>query len=173
MRLRQGHTQHLGGTSDPQCDNDRLGHSHLLVIHRAANCLCSTANVNDELGDALNVLNGQVGVNTAFEPVPGIGGKIESARAPGNRSRPPEGSFNINILCVIRHRRGITAHDTRERLDLVLVGNHTHLRIHCDGRTVQQLELLSRLAPADIESTVNLVKVKNMRRAPQLKHHIV
>ena len=74
---------------------------------------------------------------------------------------------------VVRHGRGVAPHDAGQRFDLHLIGNHADLVIHGDGVAIEQLELFARLAPAHIQTAVNLVQVENMGRATEFEHHVV
>ena len=146
---------------------------HHLVVHRAANCLGRAADVDHQLGDALDVLHRQARVHTAFKAVPSIGREIEAARTPRHCLGPPERSFDVDVFCVVGNGSGITAHDPGERLHLAVIGNHADFFIHRDGIAVEQLELLARLAPAHVKAAVDLVEVKNVRWTAQLEHHVV
>src|SRR5690606_7001599 len=138
-----------------------LGHGHLLVHHRAAGRLGRAADLDDELGDALDVLHGELRVHTALEAVARVGGEVVAARATGDRLGPPEGSLDVDVARVVGHGRGVAAHDASQRFDLLLVGDHADLLIHFDGIAVKQLELLARTAPADVQAAVDLVEVEN------------
>ena len=74
---------------------------------------------------------------------------------------------------VVRHGRGVAAHDAGQRLDLRIVGDHAHFAIDRDGVAIEQLERLAGLPPAHVQAAMNLVEVKNMRRPAQLKHHVI
>ncbi len=74
---------------------------------------------------------------------------------------------------VVRHGGGVAAHDAGERLDLGIVCNDADFFIDGDSVAVEQLERFASLAPADIETAMNLVEVKNVRWAAELEHHVI
>ena len=57
------------------------------------------------------------GVDAALEAVPGVGREVEAPRAPGHRLGPPERGLDVDVARVVRHRRGVAAHDAGQRLD--------------------------------------------------------
>ena len=74
---------------------------------------------------------------------------------------------------VVRHGCGVTTHDAGERFDLHVIGNHADLVIHRDRVAIEQFELLTRLAPAHVQTTMYLVQIKNVGWAAELEHHVV
>ena len=74
---------------------------------------------------------------------------------------------------VIRHGGGVATHDACQRFNLAVVGDHADFVVHGDGIAVQQLERFTRFAPAHLQTAVDLVEVKNMRRTAELEHHVV
>ena len=53
------------------------------------------------------------------------------------------------------------------------VRNDAHFVVDGDGGAVQELELLTRFAPAHLQTALNFVEVEDVRRTAQLKHHVV
>ena len=95
--------------------------------------------------------------------VPRVGREVEPPRASGDGFGPPERSLHVDILRFISDRRGIATHDACQRLDLLRVRDDTDLFIDRNGAAIEQFELFARSAPTHFETTVNLVKVKDMR----------
>ena len=150
-----------------------MRHVGLLVIHWTTSGLGCSANLDHQLGDALDVLHGPLGIDTALKAVARIGGEIEATRTACDRLRPPESSLHIYVASIVRNSRGVAAHDASQRLNLGRIGDHAHRAIHRHGVAIQELELLARLAPAHIQAAVDLVQIKNVRRPPQLEHDVV
>ena len=144
-----------------------------MVIHGTAGGVGRAADVDDQLGDALDVLHREARVHATLEAVTGIRRKVEAARAARHRLGPPKSGLDVDVPGVIRHSRGVTAHDACQRFDLAVIRDHTHLIVHGDGIAIEQLELLARLAPAHVQAPMDLVQIKNVRRAAQFEHHVV
>ncbi len=79
MRLRERHADDLGCACHTQGDGLRLGHIGLLVIDGAAGRVGRAADINDELRDAFDVLDGLGRVYAALKTMTCIGRKIEAA----------------------------------------------------------------------------------------------
>ncbi len=173
LGLGQRHTNNLGRARHAQCDRLRRGQVDGVVIDGAASRLGRAADVDHELRNALDVLHRQAGVHTALKAMARVGREVEAARTPRHGLGPPESGFDVNVARVIRHRRGVATHDAGQRFDLAVIGDHTHLVIDGDGVAIEQLELLTGLAPSHIQATVDFVQIKNMRWTAQLKHHVV
>ncbi len=141
-----------------------------LVVHRPG---LAAADVEDELGDALDVLHRQRRVDAALEAMPGVGVEVEAARAARHGFGPPERSFDVDVARGIRHRGGVAAHDAGQRFDRVLIGDHAHLVVELDRVAVQQLELFADAAPANAQAPMDLVQVEHVARPAELEHHIV
>ena len=73
LRLCQGHANDFDSARHAQCDGCSGGQINLCIVHRAAGCVWRAANVDDELGDALNVLHRLARVYAAFKTVTRIG----------------------------------------------------------------------------------------------------
>jgi hypothetical protein len=97
LRLRERHADHLGGTCHAQGDGCGLGHVDLLVVHGAACGVRRAADVDDQLGDALDVFDGLPGIDAALEAVARIGREVVAARAAGNGLGPPESGFDVDV----------------------------------------------------------------------------
>ena len=70
---QMGHANDFVGTGHAQCDGLANWHVQLLIIDRAnLRCRC-TANINDQLGDALNVFNRAFRVDTALKAMARVG----------------------------------------------------------------------------------------------------
>ena len=73
LRLRQRHANHFTGSGNTQrhwlCD----WHVGQHIIYRTARGSWHAANVDDQLGDALDVLHRVAGVNATLKPVTGVG----------------------------------------------------------------------------------------------------
>ena len=173
LLLRERHADDFDRTGHAQRDGCDRGHIQSLVVDGADLGVGRAANVQHQLGDALDVLHRQLRVNATLEAVTGIGREVVPAGTPGNGRGPPEGCFDVDVLRVIRHGSGVTAHDARERFDLAVVGDHAHLVVHGHGIAVEQLERFTCLAPTHLQAAVDLVEVKNVRRATELEHHVV
>ena len=173
LRLRDGHANHFCGTRNAQAHGSALGHTQLLVIHGAANRVWSAANIENELGDAFNVLHRLLRVHPALEAMAGFGGKTKPARAPRHSLRPPERGLNVDILRSIRYRRGLAAHDAGQGLHLRVVCNHAHLGVQRHRAAIEQIQRFAHTCPANVQPAVNLVQVKDMRGPAQLEHHVV
>ena len=145
----------------------------LLVIHRAAHGCWRAADVQNQLGDAFDVLHSELRVDAPLKSVPRIGGEVVTPRPTRHRLGPPKRGLHINVLRVIRHRGGVSTHDPRQRLYLRVIGNDADLLIQCHGVAVQQFELLARAGPTHLQGAMNFVQVKNMGWPPQLKHDVV
>ena len=171
--LRKGHTNDFFCTSDAQGHWLGCGHLHALVMNRSDGRVGCATNLQYQLGDALNVLYRQLGVNTALKTMARVGAEVEAARATCNGRRPPEGSFDIDVLRIVTHRRCIATHDASKRFDLMRVSDDAHFFIYRDGVAVQELELFSGFTPAHIQTTLNFVEVKDVRRTTQLEHHVI
>jgi hypothetical protein len=99
--LRQRHAHDFGGTRHAQGDRFCGRHGDLLVINGAAGGLWGTANIDDELGNALDMLHRQLGSTPRSKAVTGIGRKIKAARTPCNGFGPPKCGFHIHVVCTI------------------------------------------------------------------------
>ena len=161
---RPGHAQGHG-RDDRQVQN--------LVIDGADLGLGRAANVQHQLGDALDVLHRQLRVHAALKAVTGIGRKIETARTAGNRGGPPESGFDVDVLGVVGHGGSVATHDARQRFDLAVIGDHADLVVHGHGVAVEQFECFARLTPAHLQAAVDFVEVKNVRGSTELEHHVV
>ena len=173
LLLRQWHTNHLGGTGHTQSDRCALGQRRLHIADRATACVGRATNLQHQLGNALNVLHRVLRVHAALKTVPRICREIKAPRAAHNRLGPPEGGFDVDVVRVVAHRCGVATHDARQGLHGLLVSNHAHLLIQSDGVAIEQLERFARLGPAHLQTAVDFVQVKNVRRPPQLEHHVV
>src|SRR5262249_36009777 len=91
----------------------------------------------------------------------------------GNRLGPPEGGFDVDVLRVVGHGGGIATHDAGQRLQCLVVGDHTDFAVHGDSVAVEQLELFSRLSPAHVQRALNLGQVEDGARAAVFEHHVV
>ena len=108
LRLRDRHANHLRRARDAQSHWRTGGHVSDLVVHRAR---FAAADVQHQLGDALDMRHGERWINSALKAVPGVGGKVEAARAPGDRIGPPECSLDVDVFGVVRDRRSVATHD--------------------------------------------------------------
>src|SRR6185437_10755914 len=141
-----------------------------LVVVRAGR---AAADVEDQLGDAFDVLDGGRIVDATLEAVAGIGREAVSARAATNAVWPPERGFQINVGGVERDSGAVAAHDARETLDVLLVGDHPDAFIDLDGIAVQQLERFPFASPAHVHAAVDFVEIEHVRRTAQFEHHVV
>ena len=173
LLLRQRHTNHLDRTGHAQRDGLDGWNVQRLVVDGADLCLWRAANVEHQLGDALDVLHRQLRVHTTFESVTRIGREVVATRAARDGCGPPEGGFDVDILGVIGHGGSVAAHDACERFDLAVVSDHADLLVHSHGVAIEQLERFARLAPAHLQAAVDFVQIKNMRRTTKLEHHVV
>ena len=171
--MGQRHANDLGSACHAQSYRYGLGQVDLQVVNRTTGCVGRAADIQNELRDAFNVLHGVAKVDTSLKPVTGISGKVVASRAAGNGLGPPVSRFNVDVAGVVRHRGGVAAHDASQGLDLNVVGDHTHFFVNCDRVAIEQLQGLARLAPPNVKTAVDLVKIKNMTRTAQLKHHVV
>ena len=170
MRLRERHADHLGRAIDAQRDRLALRQRDDLVTHRPG---IAAADVDDELGDALDMLDRQSGVDAALEAVPGVGREVVAPRSSRHRFGPPERRLDVDVFRLVGDGRRIAAHDAGERLYRLIVGNHADLLVDLDGVAVEQLERFAAATPAHGQATVNLVEVEDVRRTPVLEHHVV
>ena len=77
LRLSHRHADHLGGTLDAQRHGLGLGQRSDLIINRTAGGFRRAADVDDELREAFDVLDGESRIHAALEAVAGIGRKVE------------------------------------------------------------------------------------------------
>ncbi|ABA47491.1 hypothetical protein BURPS1710b_1895 [Burkholderia pseudomallei 1710b] len=143
---------------------------HDLVVDGAR---LAAADVENQLRDALDVLDGRRVIDAALEAMRRVGREVVFARAAADAVRPPERGFEIDVRRVERDGRAVAAHDAREALDLSAVGNHPDRLVELDRVAVQELERLAALAPAHVDAAVDLVEIEYVRRAAQLEHHVV
>ena len=173
LRGAQRHADDLGSARHPQLHRARLRHGGLLVIDRTKGRVRGATNLGNQLADAFNVRHRESRVYTALKTVSGVGRKIEAARAPGHRRRPPKCGLDINLAGGIAHRRRVPAHDAGQRFDLLVVGNHADLGVQGNRVAVEQLELLAGAGPAHLQTTMDFFQIKDVRGAAQLEHHVV
>ncbi len=170
LRLGQRHADDLGGTGYAQ--RDRLAGRQLrgLVVHGAS---LTTADVDDQLRDALDVFDRLRRIDTTLEAVTRIRREVELARAAGDRLGPPESGLDVDVPRVVRHGRGVAAHDAGKRLHLLRIGDDAHRLVELDRVAVQELQRLALLGPAHGQAIVDLVEVEDVAGATELEHHIV
>ena len=89
-----------------------------MIVHLSDLALRCATNIQYQTGNAFYVLHGMFGVDATLKSVPCVGGEIETTRATRHSLGPPKGSFDVNMLRVIRDRSGITTHDACKRLHL-------------------------------------------------------
>ena len=136
LLYRNRHAQYFLRASYPHGYRLGLRHVNLLVIHRAAYGCWRPADVQNQLGDAFDVLHGELRVDAPLKSVPRIGGEVVTPRPTRHRLGPPKRGLNINVLRVIRHRGGVSPHDPGQRLYLRVIGNDADLLIQCHGVAV-------------------------------------
>ena len=119
------------------------------------------------------MLGGAGGIDATLETVTGVGREIEAPRPAGDRVRPPESGFDIDVSRGVRYRRRRAAHDARERLDTGVVGDDTDLGIEVDRGTAEQLERFARTSPANRQSAGDPVEIEDVRRPAEFEHHVV
>jgi hypothetical protein len=95
--LTQVGTQHFVGPGHAHSHRCWLWHVCQVIIHRADLHRRCCANRSYQCSDVFNMLDSAGRVHTAFEAMSGIGGKVETTRSAGNRRRPPESGFKVNI----------------------------------------------------------------------------
>ena len=173
LRLGHWHTNHLGSAGHAEADWSRLGHIGLQIVDSAARRFRRSTNLQNQLGDALNVFDRQARVHTAFKAVARISRKVVAARTACDGLGPPERGFDVDMLGIVRHGSSVAAHDAGQRFDLYVIGNHANLVVHRDGVAIQQFELFTRLAPAHVQRATDLVQIEDMAWAAQLEHHVV
>ena len=89
-----------------------------MIVHLSDLALRCATNIQYQTANAFNMLNRMFWVDATLKTVSGIGRKIEPPRSSSDRLRPPKGSFDVNMLRVIRDRSGITTHNACKRLHL-------------------------------------------------------
>ena len=162
LLLRERHPNDFVGACHPQCDGICIRHGQDLVIHWADLRLWCATNVQHQLGDALDVFYRQLRINTAFKAVTRIGRKVVATRTACDGGGPPESGFDVDVFRLVRYGCGIATHDAREGLDLTFVSDHADLAVYGHGMAIEQLQLFAITTPAHLQTTVDLVKVKNM-----------
>ena len=170
LRLGQRHADDARRACDAQGNGFQLRQVQGLVVDRSG---LATTDIDDQLRDTLDDLNGAARVDTPLETMAGIGREIEAPRAPLNSIGPPERGLNIDVARVVRHGCGIAAHDAGKRFDFALIGDHTDLVVDRHGVPIEQLELLGSTPPTYGEAAVNLVEVEDVRGLAVLEHHVV
>ncbi len=121
-----------------------------MVVDRAHLRVRRAADFHDQRSDALDMLDGGGVIDTPLEAVRRIGREVVLAGAALDGARPPECRFQVNAVGVQRDGSRIAAHDTGQRFDFLVVGNHADPLVQVHGATVQQLQRFALLAPADI-----------------------
>src|ERR1700712_1710194 len=99
--------------------------------------------------------------------------KVVLARTAANAVRPPECGFQINVRCIERDGRAVTAHDSGEAFDLLAVGDYADGFIEFDRVAIEQFKRLALLAPAHLNAAMDLVQVEHMRRTAEFEHHVI
>ena len=175
LLLSHRHADDLDRTGHAQLHDLGDRHIGLVVVHDAHLRLGRAADFQHQGRDALDMLGGELGVHTALEAVTGVGREIEVARAACDRLGEPERGFDVDVLRVVGHGRGVAAHDAGQRFDFLVIGNHADLDevIDLDGVTVEQLERLALFAPAHIQAAADLVQIEDMAGTAQLEHHVI
>src|SRR5690606_9873582 len=141
-----------------------------LVVHRTGP---SAADLEDEPGDVLDVLDGGRRIDATLEAVRGIGGEVEATRAARDCRGPPERRLDVDVGRVQAYRGGLAAHDARGAFDLPIVGDHADLLVERDRLAIEQLQRFAGAPPAHREAAVDLRQVEDVRGTPQLEHHVV
>ena len=136
LLYRNRHAQYFLCALHPHSHRLGLRHVDLLVIHRAAHGCWRTADVQNQLGDALDMLHGEQRVDAPLKSVPRIGGEVVTPRPTRHRLGPPKRGLHINVLRVVRHRSGVSTHDPGQRLYLRVISNDADLLIQCHGVAV-------------------------------------
>ena len=167
---RNRHADDLLRTCNAHRDRLAGGHVDGLVIERTG---LTAANLKDQRADAVEMGRDRLPVHATLKAVPGVGGEVVAAAAALNGERVPERGFDVDVLRVERHGRAVTAHDAGERFNRVVVGDDTDFVVELDGVAIEQLERFARLAPAHFEPAMHLVEIEHVRRAAELKHHVV
>ncbi len=168
--VRQRNTEHTRGTRHAHAHRLALGAIDDLIVDRAG---LAAADIEDQRADALDVFDDGRIVDAALEAVAGVGREVVAARAPLDGGGPPERGLDVDVLRVERDGGLVAAHDAGQAFDGLLVRDHANLVIDGDGVAVQQLQLLTGLAPAHRQAAMNLVQVEHVRRTAQFQHHIV
>ncbi len=171
--IGQRHADDFLGARSAQLHRLALRQVDDLVVDRTNLGLGGAANLDDQGGDALDMVgNGRI-VDAALEAVRRVGREVVAAGTSLDGVRPPEGRFQVDVGRVQRHGGGIAAHDAGQRFDLFLVGDYANPVVELDGIAVQELERFALLAPAYVEGTVDLGQVKHVRRTADFQHYII
>ena len=101
LRLSDRHADHLGCARHAQAHRSGLGHIGLQIVNRPAGGLRRSANLHDQLGNALDVLHRQFGIHTTLEAVPRIGREVVATRTARNRLGPPERGLDVDVFRVV------------------------------------------------------------------------
>ena len=165
-----GHANHALRARQAQRHGFALGLRHNLIHDRTR---LATTDIQNQLRDALEVVSCGSGVHATLKAVRSIGREVVTTGTTRDGGRPPERGFQVDIAGVITHGGGIAAHHACQRLDLVVIGDHTHLLIQRHGLAIEQLQSLAGFGPTHRQTAVDLVEVEHMRRLAQLEHHIV
>ena len=112
-------------------------------------------------------------VDAALKTMPSIGREVKSARPPCHRFGPPKSRFDDHVACGIGHGRGLSAHDSRERLHALRIGNDADLFINHDGAAIEQFQRFAGTPPTHDELVVDFVEIEDVRRSAVLEHHVV
>ena len=141
LLLAHGHAGHLSRTCHAQHHGLGFRQAQHLIIDRPADCVFPAADVEDELGDALDMLDRALGVHTTLETVAGVGREVVAARAPGHGFWPPESGLHIDIAGGIADGCRVATHDAGQRLhhllSVVFISDNAHLRVQRHGVAVE------------------------------------
>ncbi|CUJ54402.1 Uncharacterised protein [Achromobacter xylosoxidans] len=168
--LRDRHAQHAMAARQAHAHRLALGQVDDLVVQRTG---LAAADVDDQARDEFDVLRNRGEVHAALAAVAGLGAELVAARAAGQRLRPPERGFQVDVLRVERDRRGLAPHDAGQAFDLVACHHHADLRIQRDGLAVQQFERLAFAGPAHRQVAMDLVQIEHVRGPAQFQHDVV
>ena len=164
------HADHAGRPGYTHADRSAHGHRDAMIVDRTRD---TAADLKHKVRDALEVLDGRLGIDATLEAMCSISREIEAPGPSLDGLGPPERGFHVDVGGLEGHGRRIAAHDASQTLDRLAVGDDADVSIERDRRAVEQLQGFARRAPTHLESAMDLLQIEDMGRAPQFEHDVV
>lgn len=115
----------------------------------------------------------EVGIDTALETLRGLRRQLVPPRGARNLGGAEVGSLQDHIRAVLIDLGGESTHHTSQGDRARAIGDHDVVGVEDALDVVQSFELLAGIRAANLDRTLDLVRVEGVQRLPELEHHVV